>query len=108
MYPVPGDLKMAPVWENYAVAQVVQASLGLIPVSALAFGVQVSGAHLRVVVQISEPTGSDLEDVGDIQSTLEDLVGPDVEVEFVVERVDERKVSSHDGIRWVYLPPIRG
>jgi hypothetical protein len=106
MYPLPGDLKMAPVWENYAVAQVVQASLGLIPASALAFGVQVSGAHLRVLAQMSEPSRSDLESVGDIQSNLEDLVGPDVEIEFVVERVDERKVSPHDGTRWIYLHPL--
>lgn len=108
MYPSPGDLKMAPLWENYVVAQVAQAGLGLIPASALAFGVNVRGAHLRVVVQMSEPSGSDLDNVGDIQSTLENLVGPDVEVEFVVERVDERKVSPDDGVRWVYLRPLQG
>lgn len=107
MYPSPENLKTAPVWENYAVAQVAQASLGLIPASALAFGVEVCGPHLRIVVQLSDPSDSDLEDVGDLQSTLKDLVGPDVEVELLVESVDERKVSPLDGVRWVYLRPLR-
>ena len=102
-YPSPTDLKMAPAWENYAVAQLTQAGLGRIPSTALALGVEIHGTYLRVVAQVSDPSRSDLDDIGDIQSSLEDLVGPDVQVELVVEHRDERNVSPIDGVRWVYL-----
>ncbi len=105
-YPSPDDLKQAPLWENYAMAQVVQASLGLIPASVLALGVEVIGARLRVVAQVAEPSASDLEGLDDIRTILEDLVGPEVEVEFETERVEERRVSPFDGVCWIYLSSI--
>lgn len=41
--PTPEDPGRSPVWENYVVAQATQASLGLLPRSALAVGVSVAG-----------------------------------------------------------------
>ena len=103
MYPSPENLRKAPQWENYLVAQVVQASLGLIPANALAVGVQADGTRVRLVVQLRDASTSESDDIGDIRTTLEDLVGPDVSVDVDTQHVRERVISPHDGIRWVYL-----
>jgi len=104
MYPSPNDLGSAPLWENYVVAQAVQASLGLISDRALALGVRVHGTLVRIIIQLSAATSSgEDDDIEDIRTTLEDLVGPDVTVEMATEVVDHRRVSPHDGVRWVYL-----
>jgi hypothetical protein len=50
--PTPDDPAEAPVWDNYVLAQVVQASLGLIPRTALAFGVAMQGADVRLVFSV--------------------------------------------------------
>ncbi|MCO5313409.1 MAG: hypothetical protein M9952_10820 [Microthrixaceae bacterium] len=103
MYPSPSDPLSAPVWENYVVAQVVQASLGLIPEGALAVGVRVEGTLVSLVVQLSESTSRESDDIDDIRTTLDDLLGPEVSVEVITEHLRDRRVSPYDGIRWVYL-----
>ena len=103
MYPSPDDMKAAPLWENYIVAQVVQACLGRIPHGARAIGVQVEGALARVVAQLPQEGSSyaeDLADLRDICDTLEDLVGSDVTVQSEIIFVDRR---PRDGIRWVFV-----
>ncbi|GAA2445377.1 hypothetical protein [Agromyces soli] len=102
-YPTPEDPARAPVWENYAVAQAAAATLGLIPVHTLAYGVEVDGTRLRLRFQLSEVTETDYEDIDDIVGDFEDLVGPDVEVDFLLEVLEWRQLSPHDGVRWVYL-----
>lgn len=52
--PTPQNLEDAPLWENYVVAQLTQAALGLVPESTLAFGVEVNEFDLVVVCQVPE------------------------------------------------------
>jgi len=106
MYPSPDNIRSAPVWENYLVAQAVQASLGLIPVNALAVGVRVNGPRVHLVIQLRHASTHDFEDIDDIRSMLEDLVGPDVSVDVDAQHVQNRLISPLDGTHWIYLRRI--
>jgi hypothetical protein len=101
--PTPDDPVEAPVWDNYVVAQAVQASLGLIPRTALAFGVAVQGADVRLVFQLSELREQDKNDMHEIWHQLETLVGDAVNVDLRHEVRQLRHVSPLDGVRWVFL-----
>ncbi|GAA2445406.1 hypothetical protein [Agromyces soli] len=105
-YPSPEDPARAPVWENYVIAQAVEASRGHIPEHTLAYGVEVDGTRLRLRFQLSEVTETDDEDIDDIVGDFEDLVGPDVEVDFLLEVLEWRRLSPHDGVCWVYLSRV--
>ena len=102
-YPRPTDLGHAPVWENYIIAQAVQASLGLIPENALAVGVEVAEREVRLQFQLTRVAEQDEADMRDIVSELEDLVGPDIKVEAAHEVRAWRAISPHDGVCWIYL-----
>ena len=104
--PTPEDPGRAPVWENYVIAQTVAASRGQIPAHALAFGVEVVGPRLRLRFQLSEVTDEDEDDMSDIVSELEALVGDDVEVESSYEVRDQREISPTDGVCWIFLARV--
>lgn len=104
--PTPEDPGQAPVWENYVVAQAVQASLGQIPEHALAVGVEADGPIVRLRFQLSEVTDEDRADMTDIVSELEGLVGNDVEVDFSHEVLDRRDISPTAGVRWIFLARV--
>lgn len=104
--PTPEDPGRSPVWENYVVAQAVQASLGQIPAHALAVGVAVAGSRVRLRFQLSEATEDDMADMDDIVSELEALVGNDVHVDRIHEVRPEREISPSDGVRWIFLARI--
>ena len=93
----------APNWENYVVAQTVQATLGLVPPNALAVGVQVNGRNVRVRFQLSRLTEQDTADMDDIVDGPQDLVGDRINVEHDHEVREQRVISPHDGFRWVFL-----
>lgn len=102
-FPSPVDPGGAPVWENYMVAQAVQASLGLIPRNALAVGVGVDGVRVTLVFQLSTLTESDETDITDMVDELGMLVGDEVEISYRSEVRDSRQVSPRDHIRWIFL-----
>jgi len=104
--PTPEDPGSAPIWENYVIAQTVEASRGQIPEHALAFGVEVDGSRLRLRFQLSEVTEADEDDISDIVSELEGLMGKDVEVESSYEVVDQREISPTDGVCWIFLARV--
>lgn len=104
--PTPDDLGRSPAWENYVVAQAVQASLGLIPEHTLALGVEVAGTDVRLRFQLAEAAEDDVADVDDIVSELESLVGPGVQVEGIYEVRTERRVTSSGEIRWIFLARV--
>jgi hypothetical protein len=104
--PTPDDPGRAPVWENYIVAQTVQAMLGQVPEHALAVGVEVSGQRVRLRFQLSEATDVDKAHINDIVSELEALVGDEVQVEAVREVVQEPRISPSGEVRWVYLARV--
>lgn len=106
--PTPEDPGQAPVWENYVIAQTVEASRGQIPEHALAFGVEVDGPRLRLRFQLSEVTEEDRVDMNDIVSELEGLVGLAVEVESSYEVRDQREISPTDGVCWIFLARVAG
>jgi hypothetical protein len=101
--PTPDDPRGAPVWDNYVVAQVVQASLGLIPEHALAVGVEVTGNEVCLRFQLTQAEEEDLAYIDDIVSEFEALVGDEVLVDRSYEIRSERRISPHDGICWVFL-----
>jgi len=102
-YPSPEDSASAPVWQNYIIAQSTQASLGLIPEHALAFGVRVSDARVCLWFQLSELTEGDQSDIDSIVNSLKTLVGDGVEVVAEHELRIRRQVSPHDGVSWIFL-----
>jgi hypothetical protein len=102
-YPSPDDPAEAPVWDNYIAGQAVQASLALIPPSALAYGVKVRGANVQLLFQLSALTDQDRADMNEIWDNMESLVGGGVKVGIEHEIRDERKVLPEDGIRWLFL-----
>jgi len=104
--PSPENIGQAPVWENYVIVQTVAASRGQIPVHALAFGVEVEGSRLRLRFQLSEVTYDDEDDMNDIVSELEGLLGDNVEVESSYEVTEERQVSPIDGVSWIFLARV--
>lgn len=106
--PTPQNPGRAPIWENYVIAQTVEASRGQIPEHALAFGVEVDGPRLRLRFQLSEVTEDDEDDMRDIVSELEGLVGNDVEVESSYEVRDQREISPTDGVCWIFLARVTG
>ncbi len=101
--PTVDDPGRAPVWENYLVAQAVQASLGLIPESTLAFGIEVSGSTVKLLFQIHEMSESTAADIEEIVSEMESLVGQEVYVHETHEIRSERSVSTDSKVRWIYL-----
>ena len=101
-FPTPDDPKRAPVWENYVVAQAAQAALRLIPVQAHAIGVEVAGTRVTLVLQASEASMAADEDLNDIVSDLEALLGPHVEVSARLETSEGPRLNPHDGVRWFF------
>jgi hypothetical protein len=101
--PTPEDPGRSPVWENYIVAQTVQASLGLLPTNALAVGVRVAGTDVQLCFQLSAFTEDDAVDIEDILSEMEALVGNHVHVDKTYEVRDDPAISPHDDVRWIFL-----
>ena len=101
--PTPDDPGAAPVWENYVVAQACQASLGLIPRSALAVGVRVDGLEVTLLFQLRGLTDADVADMQDIAEELEMLLGDRVRVESTHEIREARSPSPFEGTRWIFL-----
>ncbi len=104
--PTPDEPGRAPIWENYVIAQTVEASRGQIPEHTLAFGVEVHGSRLRLRFQLSEATEDDEADMSDIVSELGALVGSDVDVESSYEVRDHRQIHPSDGVCWVFLSRV--
>lgn len=101
-FPAPDDPKQAPVWENYVVAQAAKASLRIIPAYAYAVGVEVEGTRVILVVQAPEGSAAAYEDIEDMLSDLEALLGPDVQVSARVDVTDACNLSPDDGVMWFF------
>lgn len=91
-FPTPEDPQRAPVWDNYVVAQASASALGLIPSHVYALGVEVSGTHVTLVVQVPIGAPETDEDIDDIIGELEVNLGPDV--------VLSKRVDLRDARRW--------
>ena len=102
-YPSPSDPANAPVWENYVAAQTSQASLGIVPRSAVALGVLVAGTSVTLRFQLAACSQQDIDDMNDIVAELEVLLGPGVSVTRSFDVLQHRDISARDGVRWVYL-----
>ncbi len=102
-YPKPDDLGNAPVWDIYILAQAVQASLGQIPSHTLAFGVEVDGLRVCLIFRLSEISGTDDDDISDIVSEFEGLVGSHVVVRLSREIGDRPKVSPQESAWWIFI-----
>ena len=100
--PTPEDPRGAPVWENYLVAQLTHAALGLLPRRAVALGVEVNNYDVTVHCQLSSVTVADQEDLTEIASELATLVGDDVHVRIAYDVRQRPIISPHDGVRWIY------
>lgn len=104
MFPTPDDPGLAPIWENYVVAQVVQASLGLIPEHAVAVAVAVDGVQVELRFWLSELTEADQEGVDDIVDEFSLLVGDTVEVATAVHVVPDFVMPKPAaGVCWTFL-----
>lgn len=102
-FPAPDDLRAAPLWENYVVAQMTQASLGLIPLNTLALGVVVDGLDVTVTCQLGTFGDTDLDDLHEITEELATLVGGHVHVTSTHEVRDEPAITPHDAATWIYV-----
>ena len=106
-FPTPEDSGSSPVWENYVVAQAVQATLGRAPRNAIAIGVRQEGVEVFLQFQLRSVSAQDIEDMDDIVFELELLLGPDVKVSHTHELRKGYKISPNDGFRWIYLRRMR-
>lgn len=106
-FPTPDDPGSAPIWDNYIVAQAASAASGLIPENALAFGVEVERERVVLRYQLRKCTRADAQDMDDILSEFEALVGPDVGVNSSYEVLMTRRIAPDDGVRWVFLHRMR-
>lgn len=86
-YPTPDDLRDAPLWENYVIAQAVQACAGVVPKTALAIGVSTGSNVVRLWFQLSDIDAGVMGDIQDIASELGGLLGDVVRVESSYEVV---------------------
>lgn len=64
------------------------------------------GPRLRLRFQLSEVTEGNEDDMRDIVSELEGLVGGDVDVECSYEVPDRREISPTDGVCWIFLARV--
>lgn len=101
-FPTPDDPKRAPVWENYVIAQAAHASLGLIPAHAHALGVEVNGFRVALVLQAGGASSGVEDDMTDMVSDLEALLGPEAAVSYRLDIRAERRLSPHDGVAWFF------
>ena len=101
--PTPDDLGAAPLWENYVIAQLTQASLGLVPLNALALGVVVDGLDVTVTCQLGALSDTDLDDLREIAEELTSLVGEHVHVTSTHEVREEPAITPHDAATWIYV-----
>lgn len=101
-FPSPDDPKHAPVWTNYVIAQATQASLRLIPADAHALGVEVAGSNVTVVLQAPVASQMADEDLTDIVSELEALLGPSVAVSRRVDIEVACNLNPHDEVAWFF------
>lgn len=91
------------MWENYVIAQASAAAIGLIPSYAHALGVRVDGYGVSLVVQASDMNRAEVdEDVEDIRSDLETLLGPEANVTVEVAQTPSRRLRPDDGVAWFY------
>ncbi|MFC8597680.1 hypothetical protein [Isoptericola sp. NPDC057191] len=100
--PTPEYLGGAPLWENYVVAQLTQASLSLVPRDALALGVAVDGLDVAVVCQVRERTEDSGVDVDEIAQELQFLLGERVRVTTRFETQSAPTMTPHDTTVWVF------
>lgn len=105
-FPSPENPANAPVWENYIVAQAVQASLGQLPEHSLAVGVVVEGTDVELRFQLTEVSEQDLDDMAEILDEFESLVGPGVSADVSREVRVQRSISPHDGVRWIFVKRV--
>jgi hypothetical protein len=95
-YPTPGNMR-ALDWQNYVVAQLSQAALGLIPCHAVAMGVEPHADGIVVHFQLVEIDARDIEDMDDIVGE-----GDVVDIRIVSALRPRPLLSPRDGVRWVY------
>jgi hypothetical protein len=95
-------------WQNYVVAQLSQAALGLIPRHAVAMGVEPHSDEIVIHFQLTEVDARDTEDMDDIVGELGDLLGDVVDIRTVHTLRSHPLLSPHDGVRWVYRGRTEG
>jgi hypothetical protein len=102
--PTPGDMGLAPQWDNYLVAQAVQATLGLIPSSALGISISISDTDVKFEFQLAELSEGDETDIADIIDNFNMLIGFVVPVSSTTRLVPHRQVTPSRGSRerWVF------
>ena len=105
-FPSPDNMRRAPVWDCYVIAQAAAALLGVVPHNALAVGVRAEGRLITMIFRMSQLTGSDEDDIDFVCDYLQDLVGEDINVDRSVSLVSEPGISAGDGIGWLYAKRV--
>ncbi len=90
-------------WVNFVVANCAMAALGIIPEHTLAYGVEVDGSDISLIFQLSEFSTSAQEDMEDIISELEGLLGPTVDISYSYELRSHSSLTPHNSAFWIYV-----
>ena len=107
MEPTPSDLSQAPNWQNYVVAQAVAASLGQLSVNTLGYGVKTEEASVTLRFQMRQVDEQDRENISDIASELEALLGAKITVVTEIFQGTEFHIApARPDERWIYLAQI--
>lgn len=83
-------------------AQASAACLGLIPLTALAVGVEIDGAQILLRFRLTGVTDRDGAGMTDIADELSDLLGPAVQVNYAYDVASEPGLRPDDGIWWIF------
>jgi hypothetical protein len=101
--PTPGNMNRAPAWDNYLVAQAVQASLGLIPRSALGIYITISDDAVDFQFQLAHVSEDDEADMADIVDNFTMLIGFVVPCTSTYRILQERELAPKGArVRWLF------
>ncbi|MTD13460.1 hypothetical protein GIS00_05810 [Nakamurella sp. YIM 132087] len=106
-YPSPDNLRGAPLWPLYVIAQAVDASVGQIPKRAIAVTVEAVGADITLTFHMEEVRLSDIDDIHSIESDFDAALGPNVTITVntvIGWSVESRQPSSTRAIIFAVRP----
>jgi hypothetical protein len=85
------------------VCEAAAAGAGLLPESAEAYGVRVSGLTLTLRFCMGEVTDADSEDIDEVVDEFSGMIWADISLKVSVEAAEDAVASARDGTRWVWM-----
>lgn len=101
-FPTPDDMALAPAWENYLIAQFVQASIGQLSPRFVLCGLEVDGVVVTLHFRTDSETVGMPSEVQEIADEFLDLTGGVVQVQTKVRPWQAHDAGTDRHILWTY------